>query len=240
MDFRDRLSPLRVGAADLTGGYRPATVARFVGPTLTSLVLGLPFALLGLVVVAVPFLGLRLAVRALKPEQDIEATYKLLGGLVLFPLWSLGIAVLAWWKGGPGGGLGVLVSLPLLALWTRHELESWRSRVRDVRLFLQLGNRSALRKSLLAEGESLASDVEREAQTYLAAAGASGPSRVMTAHVPHTRLELIRLDRIPVPSSGEFLDGESEVREVRNGEPSTFELRSERTINGENERAPTT
>ena len=70
-------------------------------------------------------------------------------------------------------GLGVLVLLPLLSLWTRHELESWRSRVRDVRLFLQLGNRSALRKSLLAEGESLASEVEREAQTYLAAAGAS-------------------------------------------------------------------
>jgi 1-acyl-sn-glycerol-3-phosphate acyltransferase len=171
LDFRERLRLMRVGTTDLGDGFRPATVARFVARMLVSLIVGLPFALLGTAVFSWPFLGLRSAVHALRPERDIVATYKLLGGILFFPLWCLllaGLAASAW---GPWWGAGVLVALPPLALWTRHAVEAWSTRVRDIRLFFQLGSRSALRRSLLAEGETLAAHVEREAQTYLAASG---------------------------------------------------------------------
>ena len=184
LDFRERLQLLRAGTTDLAEGYRPATVASFVARMLASLVFGRPVRASGDGRVRRSLPGAALAVQALKPEQDIVATYKLLGGLMLLSPVVPGprrTRRVGMW--GPGWGLGVLVCSPPLALWTRHAVEAWGSRARDIRLFFQLGSRSALRRSLLAEGETLAAEVEREAQTYLAPLGRRPPGNRQTSPV---------------------------------------------------------
>ena len=76
-----------------------------------ALALGLPLALWGVVNHVVPYQATALAVRALKPEPDVLATYKVVVGLLLFPL---GWALEGWiaWRLGGGTVLGAfLVSL---------------------------------------------------------------------------------------------------------------------------------
>jgi 1-acyl-sn-glycerol-3-phosphate acyltransferase len=50
------------------------------------LALGLPLAVLGMLVHGVGYRATTVMVRALHPEPDVSATYQLMGGLVLFPL----------------------------------------------------------------------------------------------------------------------------------------------------------
>jgi len=174
LDFRERLRLTRVEAQDLSTHYRARTVVRFCLRMLLSLVLGLPLLIVGFVVYAIPFFLVRGIVRALRPEDDVEATYKLLGALVIFPLWTLGTCLMLGWRLGPGWAALALVSLPLLAVFARHEIEAWHSRVRDIRLFLRLGSLTAVRAGLLREGEELAEAVDLEATRYLEQAADGG------------------------------------------------------------------
>ena len=78
-----------------------------------ALALGLPMALWGVVNHIVPYQATALAVSAIKPEADVLATYKVVTGLVLFPLcWALeGWAA---WQLGGGALLAVFQALPRL------------------------------------------------------------------------------------------------------------------------------
>jgi glycerol-3-phosphate O-acyltransferase/dihydroxyacetone phosphate acyltransferase len=114
---------------DLSEGYRPAAVLRYAFREGLALVLGLPLGLWGIVNHVVPYQATALAVRMLKPEPDVLATYKVLVGLVLFPL---GWAFEGWtaWRLGGGWLLGAfLVSL----LPTGFFALSWTERLDRVR-----------------------------------------------------------------------------------------------------------
>jgi len=114
---------------DLSAGHRPAAVVRYAFREGLALVLGLPLALWGIVNHVVPYQATALAVRVLKPEPDVLATYKVVVGLVLFPL---GWAVEGWtaWRLGGGSVLGAfLVSL----LPTGFFALSWTERLDRVR-----------------------------------------------------------------------------------------------------------
>jgi glycerol-3-phosphate O-acyltransferase / dihydroxyacetone phosphate acyltransferase len=114
---------------DLSQGYRTLTVLRYGLREGLALALGLPLALWGVVNHVVPYQGTALLVRALKPEPDVLATYKVAVGLVLFPLgWTLE----GWtaWRLGGGWLLGAfLVSL----LPTGFFALSWTERLDRVR-----------------------------------------------------------------------------------------------------------
>jgi 1-acyl-sn-glycerol-3-phosphate acyltransferase len=99
-------------AAGWAGGGtpRPALSWRYALREAVSFLVGLPLAAAGLVAHAVPYQLTRLVVRGLRPEADAEATYKLVAGLVFYPLaWAIEGA-LAWRAGGPAG-LGVFLLL---------------------------------------------------------------------------------------------------------------------------------
>ncbi len=114
---------------DLSQGYGTFAVLRYGLREGLALVLGLPLALWGVVNHVVPYQATALAVRALKPEPDVLATYKVVVGLALFPVsWALE----GWtaWRLGGGWLLGAfLVSL----LPTGFFALSWTERLDRVR-----------------------------------------------------------------------------------------------------------
>jgi len=114
---------------DLSEGYGTFAVLRYGFREGLALALGLPLALWGVVNHVVPYQATALAVRALKPEPDVLATYKVVVGLVLFPL-GWGLEGWTAWRLGGGWLLGVfLVSL----LPTGFFALSWTERLDRVR-----------------------------------------------------------------------------------------------------------
>jgi 1-acyl-sn-glycerol-3-phosphate acyltransferase len=155
-----RLKLVRAAPGDVVVHYRPATVARFVGRNLLALLLGLPLAVVGLLLFLPWTLAVRGGLAAAHVEQDMLATVKLLAALALGPVYVLTLGAATWRWLGPGWAVGLVVSALPLALFTRTFLARRREALRDARLFFQLGNRSAAKRQLIAEGESLAARIE--------------------------------------------------------------------------------
>ncbi len=97
-------------------GLRPPgarVVLRYATRQLAILLGGLPLALWGLGSHAVPYWITWGAVKLLRPEPDVEATYKLVAGIVIFPLAWLAEGWLLWrWSGGWPLALFVVLLIP--------------------------------------------------------------------------------------------------------------------------------
>jgi 1-acyl-sn-glycerol-3-phosphate acyltransferase len=114
---------------DLTQGYGASAVLRYALREGLALLLGLPLALWGLVNHIVPYQATALAVRALKPEPDLLATYKVMAGLMIFPAcWALE----GWTAWRLGGGRLLAVFLASL-LPTGFFALSWTERLERLR-----------------------------------------------------------------------------------------------------------
>lgn len=159
--FSRRLSLVRVTPQDLALEYRPAGVARFVVRNLFALLVGLPLFLVGMVLFVVPYFIPRWAVKAMRPDIDVEATVKVLLTLLLVPVWWVLLTVLANVFFGPIAGVSVLlVALPL-ALFTRYFLERRGEALGDARTFFVMARRSSLKSALLSEATRLSEDIEK-------------------------------------------------------------------------------
>jgi glycerol-3-phosphate O-acyltransferase / dihydroxyacetone phosphate acyltransferase len=97
-------------------GLRPPgarVVLRYAVRQLAILVGGLPLALWGLASHAAPYWLTGVAAKLLRPEPDVEATYKLVAGVVMYPLAWIAEGWLLWrWGGGWPLALFVLLLLP--------------------------------------------------------------------------------------------------------------------------------
>lgn len=88
----------------------PSVALRYAGAQLAALLGGLPLALWGLASHALPYWLTWAAARLLRPSGDVEATYKLVAGVVLYPLAWIAEAWLLWRVGG-GGWLALFLVL---------------------------------------------------------------------------------------------------------------------------------
>jgi hypothetical protein len=136
-------------------------VLRYAARQLVPVVLGFPLAVLGMLLHALPYQLVRLVIHVTRPEPDVEATYKIAGGVVIFPLvWALQ----AWLVARVfGAGLAVLL---LLALIPSGVLAlAWRARVdgvtREATALLQFLRRRDLYARLLARRRALAEELDR-------------------------------------------------------------------------------
>jgi glycerol-3-phosphate O-acyltransferase/dihydroxyacetone phosphate acyltransferase len=153
----------RLGVTPETQGraYAPSTVLRYAVREVMPLVLGLPLALLGIVLHGLPYQLIGLGIRLARPEPDVEATYKLAGGVVIYPLaWALE-AWLAARRFGPwAAGLLLLALVPagFFAL-------AWHARLQDVAreatALLHFLGRRGMHARLLARRRGLAEELER-------------------------------------------------------------------------------
>jgi glycerol-3-phosphate O-acyltransferase / dihydroxyacetone phosphate acyltransferase len=155
-----RLALVHAGPGDVSLHYRPVTVFRFVLRNAAALVIGLPLATAGWVLFLPWTLLVRGAVAAAHTGEDMRATVKLVAALVVGPVYVVGLALaVGYWVGWGGAALLMLASLPL-ALFTRSFFALRREALRDAHLFFRLGNRSATKRHLVAEGQSLAERIQ--------------------------------------------------------------------------------
>jgi len=94
-------------------GLRPPgarVVLRYAVRQLAILLGGLPLALWGLGSHAVPYWLTGAAVKLLRPEPDVEATYKLVAGIIIYPLAWIALGSVLW-RGVGGWPLALFVVL---------------------------------------------------------------------------------------------------------------------------------
>ena len=103
------LEDARLDDAHLSGTFPARVVLRYAFVQGTALVLGLPVALWGLLSHGLPYGLTALAVRLGRPEPDVEATYKLTAGVLLYPLAWMAEGWAAWRLGG-GAALALFIA----------------------------------------------------------------------------------------------------------------------------------
>jgi 1-acyl-sn-glycerol-3-phosphate acyltransferase len=157
------LQSLDLGAVELTKRR-----SRFVVGEALLLVLGLPLFLLGMAVFCIPYAVPGILVSRVKPNKDDESTTKMVGVLVMVPLWWTLASVLGISLGGAVGFLAAFVGTPALAFYTRLFFEKQAAMFRQARIWV-LRRRQT---ELLQEGDALAGRLDavvRELQPHLAA-----------------------------------------------------------------------
>ena len=141
-------------------GFRPPgarVVLRYAARQLAILLGGLPVALWGLGSHAVPYWLTGRAVKLLRPEPDVEATYKLVAGIVIYPLAWIAEGWLLWhWAGGGPLALFVVLLIPggFFALaWSERVRRLYREGRALLRLLVDrdLGRHLAERRAVILE-----------------------------------------------------------------------------------------
>ncbi len=156
--YRQRLDLLQVTPDDLDSQWRPGTVARFVVRNLAWL-LTLPLFLVGWSLFILPYLVPLAVARGAQADPDLESTLKFLTALLLAPLWWVVLVALGFWQGGLTLGLGALLLVPPLALFTMVFYERRLAAWHDVQVFFLFWSKRRLQARLLDEGRALARQV---------------------------------------------------------------------------------
>jgi 1-acyl-sn-glycerol-3-phosphate acyltransferase len=160
-EYGDELARLGVTPETIGRDYAPSIVLGYALRQIPPVVVGLPLALLGMLLHTLPYQLVKLGIRLARPEPDVEATYKLAGGAVIFPLAWAFEAWLAARLGGPGLAVLVLLALAPAGFFAL----AWQSRVRDVTrettALVHFLARRGLREQLLARRRVLADELER-------------------------------------------------------------------------------
>ena len=118
--------------------------------------IGAAFALVGAVLFWVPYQLTGFVVRRLRLKPDVQSTWKLLIGIVLYAAW---LVALVWVISAAFGWVAALASVllvPAVAIAGLHVRESWRSTLSDMRRFFLLRSREDLVRKLREEQASLA------------------------------------------------------------------------------------
>ena len=159
------------GEGDVPPRYGLVPVARYILARGTALVLGAPLMAVGVVMwgllVPIP----RLLVRAVSPEFEATATYKVVGlmfgGVGLLALWL----TLAW---SLGGGVAVLLTAllgPLCGYVAIHWLELAGEVREDAALFLRLQGRPDVRDRFARQRNELMAAFKRVEERLISRAG---------------------------------------------------------------------
>jgi glycerol-3-phosphate O-acyltransferase / dihydroxyacetone phosphate acyltransferase len=144
---------------ELSATYPPGVVLRWTVREGLSLLLGLPLALCGMILHAIPYQLTRRVVRALDRSAEEEATDKIVAGSVLYPLVWGGESWLAWRLGGGWAVTALLAAL----LPTGFFALAWQERLdratREARAFLRLLGDRDLRRRLIARRRALVDEL---------------------------------------------------------------------------------
>jgi glycerol-3-phosphate O-acyltransferase / dihydroxyacetone phosphate acyltransferase len=183
VDRYDRmLGALGVRDDQVAASYPAAPAVLWVARTVLRLLVYLPLAVVGIVLNWLPYRVVgEIAARAAR-TPDVPASFKVFGGIVLFPLaWLLEAALAAWLARPPltwraGAALLILVAAPLTG-WIALRFDDRQGQLwREARAYLLLRTRRAIAAELLARRAAAAREVAALADLYQAPAGA-GPGR---------------------------------------------------------------
>ena len=139
----------------------PSQALRWAMRSALLFLLTTPVALLGTILFAPPYLAVRAIGDASTLGADQRATYKVLAGCALYPLWTAVLGGLAWWRFGAGAGLLALLALPALGLATVAITDWRRAAGGAVRRFVVRRRRAQLIDELRARQAHLARELAR-------------------------------------------------------------------------------
>ena len=173
VDRYDRmLGALGVRDDQVAASYPAAPAALWVGRTVLRLLVYLPLALVGIVLNWLPYRVVgEIAARAAR-TPDVPASFKVFGGIVLFPLaWLLEAALAARLTGPPAASRAVAALLTLVAApltgWIALRFDDRRARLwREARAYLLLRTRRTIAEELQARRAAAAREVAGLAELY--------------------------------------------------------------------------
>jgi hypothetical protein len=152
--------------------YPAAAAVRWAGRTVLRLLVYLPLAVLGIVLNWLPYRAVgEIAARATR-EPDLPASFKVFGGIVLFPLAWLLEAVLAARLAGPHPTARAAAALVTLAAgpvtgWIALRFDDRRGQLwREARAYLLLRSRRAIAAELRTRRAAAAREVAGLAGLY--------------------------------------------------------------------------
>jgi glycerol-3-phosphate O-acyltransferase / dihydroxyacetone phosphate acyltransferase len=163
-DYAATLERLGLTPGSVGRRYAPSLVARYAAREIVPLVIGLPLAVLGIALHIVPYAILWLGIRLARPDADTEATYKLAGGVLIYPLCWAAEA----WLAAKAGGAGAAALLLLALVPAGFFALAWQARLasvgRETRALVHFLARRGLHARLLARRRALAEELTRLAE----------------------------------------------------------------------------
>ncbi|HEV7668664.1 MAG TPA: lysophospholipid acyltransferase family protein [Thermoanaerobaculia bacterium] len=143
------LSVCRLSDAQVATDYPASPALRFVAGSLGRLLLHLPLAAVGTLLNAVPYRVVgAIAHRAGRKAEDMEATFKLFGSMVLYPFFWGVEAALAGWVWGGWSALAVAIAAPVAGWSALRFFEGGSRFLSEARAFLVLRTRRNLKREL--------------------------------------------------------------------------------------------
>jgi hypothetical protein len=100
-----------------------------------------------------------LVVRLVRPDPDLEATVKIVAGLILYPVCWLLEGIVAWYVGGPWLAAGFVVWLIPGGIWLLAWHGRWAHLVRQARGSLCVWRNRRRCHALLAERRAIVGDM---------------------------------------------------------------------------------
>ena len=167
VDEYDRL--LEIAGVDdrhVASDFPPRQVRSFTVRTVVFLLIRLPVAIVGGILNFLPYQLIALIIRKLKLQQELLATYKVLGGMIFYPAAWLAEGWLAarWW--GDPAGIAVLLLGPVTGYGTLLFRGRWQRFLGEARAYLTLRTDRRLHEELKARRKAVYSRVAELVEIY--------------------------------------------------------------------------
>lgn len=152
----------------VAAAYPPNPVIRFVVTTVLRLLVHLPLAAVGTILNILPFWLVRLVGWVVRRSPDQVATYKVFGGLILYPLaWLVEAILVARWADNAWLGALVFLAGPLTGYAAMLFREQSGLFWNETRAYLFLRTRRRLATELKARRDQVFREVEELSALYL-------------------------------------------------------------------------
>jgi hypothetical protein len=154
--FLERLS--RFGVTERALGREGTTgeAVRFVVRELALAVVLVPVALAGILAYAVPYLVVSAIASGVRLGLEERATHKVVGGLLIYVVWTMLVAGLIAWYFGVAAGVAAALVMPAAGVAGLHAAERELSAQYTARVWLAArGTSSRARTRLLSHARSL-------------------------------------------------------------------------------------
>ncbi|MEX2281739.1 MAG: 1-acyl-sn-glycerol-3-phosphate acyltransferase [Gemmatimonadota bacterium] len=158
--YRQLSSMLGVREGDVPRRYDFPGVAGYLLRESPFLLLGAPLALLGTALWYLPYVLPRLIVSRMKLDVEAIATYKLVSGFFIWPLFLLVYVYIAWRIGGFWAALATGVITPALGFLALAWRERWQRFREDARLFFRVLSRRQVAERLADDRATLAREFD--------------------------------------------------------------------------------
>jgi 1-acyl-sn-glycerol-3-phosphate acyltransferase len=138
-----RLRRFKLRERDVDAHAPPAAVMRFAVREFFYALLLVPPALGAITIFFVPYHATGWLAAATVRDPDVRATVKVIGGAVVYALWTLALIAALWWLGSARAALAGLLMIPFLALGGLFAFEREAAVWRTVRAYFAVRRASS-------------------------------------------------------------------------------------------------